>query len=96
MVESENEEINQVGNEPEQNVVSDEAFVVAPAEQDLAAMSKETGTAMFSYADIHNAKVDNELNAKKNQIEIEQTATKNALNKDFGAEDYILKIITCK
>ena len=61
MVESENEEINQVGNEPEQNVVSDEAFVVAPAEQDLAAMSKETGTAMFSYADIHNAKVDNEL-----------------------------------
>ncbi len=30
------------------------------------------------------AKVDNELNAKKNQIEIEQTATKNALNKEFS------------
>ena len=61
MVESDNEETNQVKDEQEQRVVSNQTFVVAPAEQDIAAMSKETGTAMFSYADIHNAKVDNEL-----------------------------------
>ncbi|MBP5399837.1 MAG: hypothetical protein J6Y53_05445 [Alphaproteobacteria bacterium] len=61
MVESDNKEINQVKDEPEQSVVSNGAFRVAPAEQDIAAMSKETGTAIFSYADIHNAKVDNEL-----------------------------------
>ncbi len=34
---------------------------VAPIEQDITAMSQETGTAVFSYNDIHNAKVDNEL-----------------------------------
>ena len=34
---------------------------IASIEQDIAAMSKETGTAVFSYDEIHHSKVDNEL-----------------------------------
>ena len=32
---------------------------IASIEQDIAAMSKETGTAVFSYDEIHHSKVDN-------------------------------------
>lgn len=37
-------------------------------EQDIAAMARETGTAVFSYDDIHNSKVGNKLHCDYNKV----------------------------
>ncbi len=59
MVESTKDAINRMEDIREQSVLA--VDVNAAIEQDIVIMSKETGTASFSYGDIHNSKVDNEL-----------------------------------